>query len=831
MKNKTAESITHSKNRVASRLKTVFFWSACALAPIVMICALCAWGGIYPFGPESFLTEDLKYQYIDFFTWYREVLTGEANIFYSFAQGLGSNTWGLYSYYLASPFNLIILLFDEDSLTLAIFIIVALKLASMNVTATWFLKRRFGLTDTWSIILALCYTWSTWSVTNLRNPLWLDALIILPLAAWACWRLIRGGSFIPLAVLIAIDVICCWYMAYITLVFLCLFVLFELAVYLFDGNEVDRRWVLGRAWRFTGAVFLGLGLAAWTFVPTILAMLGGTGSKGISPFITYLTSLIRGFLPCAWNLNRVPQFYTGIIPLALALAALGSRRIPRKTRALLFCFAGLLAAASVFGHLEFIWCGMRVPNGFYSRTAFLLGFLEIWAAGLYLSRRTSPDPRAQSGAHYEPTRRRHAEKRRLSQPWINLAIGALALVDLTLNAHVCMRQLYVGYPQDAHEAYIAESSEQITRLKEIDPSPFWRLDKTYNRMGAAFNEGISLGFCQLSTYSSANSPHAVALLNSVGYSSEGEFSSVYAAPNLFMDSILGVRYAATWGTPAGYVPMDVEPSQNGATFSRNPYALSFGLPSAASAGELAAPLAGGNPFERMNDLARRLTGEDVQLFTELEANVNRSDSDHLAWEVSVPAGAIGYAYVLKGPDAGSYQPVQLTIDQQVIAQEGWRFGNNVRELNTPVENEPSIHRVAIDPAEGAEGVPAGTDCIFYALDMDVFDTLVTALRGTQFEPSSFEDGWVAGTYRTDQPATLLLSMPYDRGWTIVIDGQPTELLPALDEGMSAIQVDEGEHRIEMSYRSPGLTVGCAISALSLFALIACAMRAISTKRS
>lgn len=115
--------------------------------------------------------------------------------------------------------------------------------------------------------------------------------------------------------------------------------------------------------------------------------------------------------------------------------------------------------------------------------------------------------------------------------------------------------------------------------------------------------------------------------------------------------------------------------------------------------------------------------------------------------------------------------------------------------------------------------------------MDVFDTLVTALRGAQFEPSSFEDGWVAGTYRTDQPATLLLSMPYDRGWTIVIDGQPTELLPALDEGMSAIQVDEGEHRIEMSYRSPGLTVGCTISALSLFALIACAMRAISAKRS
>lgn len=831
MESKAPETTPSRTTGVARAARRIAFWAACASVPIAMLCALCIWGGIYPFGPESFLTEDLKYQYIDFFTWYRQVLAGDANIFYSFAQGMGSNTWGLYSYYLASPFNLIILLFDETTLTLAVFVIVALKLSVMNVAAAWFLKRRFGLADAWALILSFCYTWSTWSVTNLRNPLWLDALIILPLAAWACWRLIHAGSFIPLAALTCIDVICCWYMTYITLVFLCLFVLFELAVHIFEGNEVDRRWVLGRAVRFTGAIALGLGLAAWTFAPTVMAMLGGAGSKGIPSFVTYPTSLVRGFLPCAWNLRRVPQFYTGIVPLVLALAALGSRHIPRKTRVLLFCFAGFLAAASVFGHLEFAWCGMRVPNGFYSCTAFLLGFLEVWAAGLYLSRRTSPDARARSGAHCEPSRRRHAAGMRLGLPWIHLAIGALALADLMLNAHVCMNQLYVNYPQDAHESYIAESSEQIARIKALDPGQFWRLDKTYNRMGAAFNEGISQGFCQLSTYSSANSQHAVALLNSVGYSSEGEFSSVYAAPNLFMDSLLGVRYVATWGTPTGFIPMAMQPSQNGATFSRNPFALSFGLSAAASTGDLAAPLAGDNPFERMNDLAQRLTGGNEPLFTELKADVTQDDPDHMAWEVAVPANAIGYAYVLKGADAGSYQPVQLTIDQQVIAQEGCRFDNNVRSLNALVGDEPSMHRIVIDPAEGAENVPTGTGCIFYALDMGAFEELVTALRATQFEPSTFEDGRVAGTYRADGPTTLLFSMPYDRGWTVEVDGQLAELLPALDEGMSAIQVDAGEHRIEMSYRSPGLTVGCAVSAMSLIILIVCAMRAIRMMRS
>ena len=64
---------------------------------------LAAVGHVYPFGDNSFLTGDLKYQYIDFFAWFRRVLLGEANLRYSFSQGLGMNTWGLYSYYLASP--------------------------------------------------------------------------------------------------------------------------------------------------------------------------------------------------------------------------------------------------------------------------------------------------------------------------------------------------------------------------------------------------------------------------------------------------------------------------------------------------------------------------------------------------------------------------------------------------------------------------------------------------------------------------------------------------------------------------------------------------------
>lgn len=185
--------------------RTLLFWAVCFTLPIAMLAVQSVWAGTYPFGAQSFLADDLRYQYIDFFTWYRSLLCGQGSIFYSFAQGMGSNTWGLYSYYLASPFNLVTLLFDQNHLTLAIYVIVALKLGCMQLAMTWYLKKRFSLSPAWALTLGLCYTWSTWTVTNLRNPLWLDALIILPLAAWCCHRLIIGGSFAPLAAIVAID--------------------------------------------------------------------------------------------------------------------------------------------------------------------------------------------------------------------------------------------------------------------------------------------------------------------------------------------------------------------------------------------------------------------------------------------------------------------------------------------------------------------------------------------------------------------------------------------------------------------------------------------------
>lgn len=128
-----------------STLKNVAFYAACFAFSVALFVALAAAGHVYPFGDNSFLTNDLKYQYIDFFAWFRRVLLGEANLRYSFSQGLGMNTWGLYSYYLGSPFNLLCVLFPADKLTLFVLVISALKLGCIHISGAWYVQKRFDL--------------------------------------------------------------------------------------------------------------------------------------------------------------------------------------------------------------------------------------------------------------------------------------------------------------------------------------------------------------------------------------------------------------------------------------------------------------------------------------------------------------------------------------------------------------------------------------------------------------------------------------------------------------------------------------------------------------
>ena len=831
------------KKKTASKLAPLF-WAACFLVPIAMLCALSCARGVYPFGSESFLTEDLKYQYIDFFTWYRRVLLGQESIFYSMAQGLGCNTWGLYSYYLASPFNLLVVSFDTEHLTLAVFCIVALKLGCMQLSAAWYLLRRFGLKRVWAFAIALGYTWSLWSATNLRNPLWLDALVLLPLLLYGVWLLVRYGRWKPLCASMAVNVICCWYTAYMCTLFLVLAAILEwwalgrrcgmpMPAKTAGPVNLVRVSILRLAARFARPSCAALLLSAWTLLPTIMAMStsdasAGTGFADVAGSIlaqdslkaafeaarcVSVRNLAKGLVPVFWDASdTVPQLWCGIFLYVCAGAFLASRHVSRRTKIAWLAVAAVVLSGIVFSPVQAIWCGFRSPNGFYSRVAMLVAPTLLWAAGCALQRPRALQ-RSQKGTAL-PNRTAlsilSARLRPLKTP-ATAALPVLIAADLLLGACFAWGQVYTGCEQAEQDTYAAQSACQVADLKASDPS-FWRFERTYTRADAsALNEGLAAGYSGISSYSSAHNSSAIDFLNALGYSEPGEVFTRYAHPILASDALLGVKYVSTQGSSAGLSRVDGVFGL-GDGVHENPYALGLGYIVSADADN--ARLVGDNPFERQNSLASALAGHEVRLFEKLNAQVLPAVDGSKAWSVNVADGCLGYAYV----DAVDDERLVLDIDG-AFELENWIWQHALVPFGETGNAAGSAHIVHIS-AETEGGILDGSaSCLFYKLDLDALQALVDELSAHQVDFSSMGASMggfgISSTVEATENGWALISIPHEKGWTVRVNGEPGDTTGAFDGACTLVRVEKGTSNIEMSFMSPGFAPGCAVSILTL----------------
>ncbi len=846
-----------SRRGLGINLKTIGFWALSFLAPIAIFCGVAAAQGIYPFGDQSFLTEDLKYQYADFYSWFARVLCGQESVFYSTACGLGANTWGLYSYYLASPFNLLMPLFFQTNVTLFVFVTDALKLGCMQLTASFYLRRRFDLGRGWSFVFGLGYTWSLWVATNLRNPMWMDALILLPLIMWAVWQLVSRDRWLPLCLLTAANVIVCWYTAYMTVIFCVMLTIFEWACAgrcvgvraarrgdddgekgaagetRTTGQTTARYPIWRLALRFARPMAIALLLCAWTFIPTVKAMLGSGGAEeegllqiiagffsasSVMDKIRYLFTtqpvyMLRGLVPALYSpWHRIPQFYCGVVLMVSFVAFFASRRVDGRTKKAAAVLVGAILACIVFRPLQAIWCGFREPSGFYSRPCLFVAPTVMWLAGRWWQ--------GVAAGEGEQGRVDRWAAGLLARPVACVAVGLLAVVDLSVGAYFAWKTLYVGCSQEQQNSYYQQSVDQLVWLDEADTGTY-RFERTYVRAGkAALNEAMSCGYLGISSYSSAHNQSALNFLDALGYSSPNLLHVRYAHQNLAADALLGVKYTSSQDVPAGFAEVDGAPLVNGAGIYQNPYALSLGYAVASSAN--GATLSGDNPFERQNSLASALVGHDVQLFKKADAAICEDTAEAKSWQVTVPAGTLGYAYV-ECPSSISDTGVYVSFDGFAAEKDGWRFQHAVRAFGGVEGETDGTHTARVTPGTAASGVApvdmATIDCDFYYLDLTVLEEVTAELSSHQVSFSSFDGRGIDGTVDVDEDGWVMVSVPAEEGWTVTVNGREVQTSSAFDSAVMLVPVTAGANSIQMRFEAPGLRVGCAVSAVSVVGLV------------
>ena len=185
--------------------------------------------GLEPFGVKAVTIDDAKIQYIDFFTYLVDVLNGVRTPVYDFSNLLGGNTIGAFSYYLTSPFNLLLLFFGKEGVYQFFDIAVLLKLGTAAATFAWYLQRRFSdrILPVFVVALSMGYGMMQYCIQQSSNIMWLDGVYMLPLVLLGVYEVVHRKSVWRLALAVALTIYFNWYIAGVSCLFSGIWFLFE----------------------------------------------------------------------------------------------------------------------------------------------------------------------------------------------------------------------------------------------------------------------------------------------------------------------------------------------------------------------------------------------------------------------------------------------------------------------------------------------------------------------------------------------------------------------------------------------------------------------------
>ncbi len=107
-----------------------------------------------------------------------------------------------------------------------------------------------------------------------------------------------------------------------------------------------------------------------------------------------------------------------------------------------------------------------------------------------------------------------------------------------------------------------------------------------------------------------------------------------------------------------------------------------------------------------------------------------------------------------------------------------------------------------------------------AVSQENFDAQAKTLENNRLKVSTLHDNYIKGTVSAENDGMLYLSIPYTKGWKVYIDGKEQETYIA-DIAFTGVDIDKGEHTVELKYRPIGFKVGLFMSmtGIVVFAVI------------
>ena len=803
------------------------YWCAFGL-PVILSILICIGNGVYPFGENCILHIDMYHQYEPFFTEFMDKLKNGENLMYSFRLGIGSDFVSLFAYYLASPFNWLLILCPSSYVIEFMTILILLKIGLCGASFEVYIWNHFENNDFSSVIFAAFYALSGYMAAYSWNIMWLDCLVFAPLTVLGLEKLMKDGKSRLYCLSLAAAILSNFYIAIMLCIFLALYAL----VVIWESLSGRKERCMAFFW-FTVHSLLAGGMGAALILPEAI-MLSYSGSAGISfPdtmewYFDLVSMLARHCIDVKVYTGRDhwPNLYCGAAVFLFLVLYLCNRKISRKRKAGYMAFVLFFWLSFSNNFLDFIWHGMHFPDSLPGRQSFLYIFLLLimayetyhyWKGNTWqevllgvavsmavlLIAEYTVDSGMVTGNNLLATRilillygilliLRMIEKKVLRK-FVHCTLAFLAVFELFVNINL------TGFSTTSRSSYTKNWESVkclLTQIEAKDSEPFYRVEEMER---LTKNDALVYGYSSATQFSSLMNIGVSRFYRKMGMEGGKNFYS-YSGATPLPSAMLSVKYLIS-GSPYEESPLQTLAAEDGKNYIyQNKYTLPFGFMIEKDLEEKWNPKSGA-PITNLNRLAAVL-GAEEEMF------------QPFGGQVEVRADKTVINVLEDGCLYGTYEDTSVTnitvtngervrkfnkCDHGYILDLGWCKAGDVVEI----ENSSNVSNFKVKA---------------YVLNMDAFLQAYATLNKQTFEIDEFSDTMVRGSIHADKDGSLLFSVPKEAGWHIYVDGTETEGESFMNS-LIEIPVTEGEHYIVMRYATPDLHSGIMFSIFSLIGFL------------
>lgn len=752
------------------------------LFPAIILWVSLWLNGVFPFGDKTILSTDLDGQYSAYLAYFQSVLQGENDFFYTFSKVLGGDFWSFGAYYLFSPFNLLLCLGGQADLPILVQVIVTLKLCCCGLTMNCFLQSRKK--SNWTVVFSVCYALMGYNMVYFYHLMWLDGVILFPLIILGVDQLIDERHVYKYIFALCAALCCNYYIGYMICVAVVIYTLLRI------GFSSKNEKVYVTFGRFVRASILAGCLAAFVLLPTALSLVGGKRSPMTdSPWERNWNAhdLLKAFLPLplqridgvVWNPNA-PLIYCTMLAVVLAFLFFFLPNVNRYKKIEYGILLLILFAMSLFYGSDTIWHAWNRPTGFPYRYSFILTFMILmvaYEAAIMINWKTA------------------------YSKWLSVIVVLLILGDMTWNAAYSLNAA-----QDAGAQSLASYQEKLagveSRLRELpNTDDFYRIEKTYD---VRLNDAMRYGYSGLSHFSSSDKTNVTEFMDRMGYTTNRggavNWSGYTGESTIVSDSLFALRYLLA----------EDDPGEPWVKLQQGVYENPYALPIASLFTSDIVNIEGDeNPFELQN----QIYGDKVLKRLEIIPSRQPESETSVYYEIKIDSSDALPVYlylatedrngIMVSVNGGDKMPYKTSFQNGVLC-----LGEYSGGIITLCLESEQLDNLQIVP-------------LVYQLDLKQFGSETEKIKTNAVAFTKQSSSYLIGsvTIKDGESGILLFSIPYDKGWSILLNGEKAsaeEFLGAL----MGVRIGEGTYSMELRFRPRGWYVGVLVSVVTLVYLLA-----------